>query len=294
MSTWVPLGIDADDRIYTVYQQRYDIGLAGAVTELQPGEGISIGGTPDKPVVNNEGILQVKAGTGISVTGDVQEPTVNNTGVLSVTAGTGVSLSGTAASPTVNNTGVLELTAGSGVTLSGTKANYTISVSGGGVPVIRSFGTRPVYFQSSADTSAGAVYAANAWGVMLEDPSTGLGTATVTIGDWAAGVALPSGNYYLVATDFLPDEFLPFRSSTLTTFMGVGGTMRNMLITIDNNGRLTITRGDNDSSFPITNFEQIDSGAAVWPYNFPTGPSGPWFYSALSFTYVAYPTHGPP
>lgn len=153
-SSWTPLGIDDRGTIRTCFEAIYPISAAGAVTEVEGGGGISVGGTPTAPIIYNEGVLSVSAGQGIAISGAPQSPVITNTGVrsisngpgiaitgtanapvvqnsgvLSVNPGTGISISGSSQSPVVDNTGVLSLTAGTNITLGGTSQNPVINAA---------------------------------------------------------------------------------------------------------------------------------------------------------------------
>jgi hypothetical protein len=136
-STWTPLGLDSQSNMRTCFGRKFSAADAGAVTQVQPGEGVAVDNTnPSAPVITNTGVLTVGSGIGITVDGPAGYPIVNNAGVLELVAGTGIAVSGTAAEPVVANTGVLSVTAGTGVSLGGTAQNPVINASGTGVQTI--------------------------------------------------------------------------------------------------------------------------------------------------------------
>lgn len=138
----------------TIFRRRSEV---NSVQRVIGGSGIRVNnGRPEFPVVENEGILNVRVGTGLSSSGGKEplltndgvlaitagtgisatsgsNPTISNDGVLAITAGTGLSLTGLSQNPTILNDGVLELTAGTGIAITGTKTNYVITNTSSGL-----------------------------------------------------------------------------------------------------------------------------------------------------------------
>jgi len=131
-STWTPLGIDSTGTVRTCFSQVYPISASGAVTSVNAGTGITVGGTATAPVVSNTGVVSLGAGSGVSIGGTSTAPVVNNTGVLSLTAGTNITLGGTAQNPVVNasgSPGVGSVNAGTNIAVTGPSTSPTVSLA---------------------------------------------------------------------------------------------------------------------------------------------------------------------
>ena len=77
------------------------------VLGITAGTGITLGGTPQNPIITSapDGVQTITAGSGITITGTPQNPTIASApdGVQTITAGTGISITGTATNPVINS-----------------------------------------------------------------------------------------------------------------------------------------------------------------------------------------------
>lgn len=280
-STWLPIGIDNAGLFRNVFGNQVSLGSAGIVTSVTGGTGITVTGTASAPVINNTGVLSVAAGTGISSTGG-QNPSISNTGIITVTAGTGISSTG-GQNPTLTNTGVLSATAGNGIQLTGTAS----------APVVNTYaittitGPSLVSFTAVGTTNVAGAYTAtfDAVKTKLTDVASNLySQVTITLSQWAIGAALPAGDYYVAAVSAVPALFRPNIAQVYTIYMGVGTTMRPMLVIIYPNGDIYITREDNVAAYPIVDYRLINAAAVLLPINYVANDSN--FRCAMSFSYV--------
>lgn len=93
--------------------------LANVVFGVTAGEGISIGGTAENPVITNTGVTKITGGANISVSGTTGtgDLTISATGLFTgVTAGAGITVTPDGATSTIANAGVIQLVDGTGTT----------------------------------------------------------------------------------------------------------------------------------------------------------------------------------
>lgn len=95
------------------------------IGKIEAGNGISVLGEDNQPIIQNDGLYTASGGIGISVSGG-QDVQIDNTGVLSVSAGTGISVSA-GQDPVITNNGILSISGGTSIGIGGTAQNPIIN-----------------------------------------------------------------------------------------------------------------------------------------------------------------------
>jgi hypothetical protein len=239
--------------------------VAGGVTSLAAGTGISVNTSTGAVTVSNTGVLDLTGTAALGVSASTGSITLTNLGVTSLTAGTNTNISASTGSITIWSNavpnGVSDLTAGAGIAVSTSTGSVTVSNIGvldltGGTAITVSNSTGSVTINNAGVTSLTA-------GTNTNISST-TGNITIWTDPVVTGVtSLAAGTGISVSTSTGSVTVTNIGVLDLTGTAALGVSANTGSVTLTNLGVTSLTAGTN------TNISASTGSVTIWT-NTPT------------------------
>ena len=234
--------------------------VAGGVTSLAAGSGISVNTSTGAVTVSNTGVLDLTGTAALGVSNNTGSITLTNLGVTSLTAGTNTNISASTGSITIWSNavpnGVSDLTAGAGIAVSTSTGSVTVSNIGvldltGGTAITVSASTGSVTINNAGVTG------------LIAGTNTNISSTTGNITIWTDPVvtgvtSLAAGTGISVSTSTGSVTVTNIGVLDLTGTAALGVSASTGSITLTNLGVTSLTAGTN------TNISASTGSVTIW------------------------------